>query len=148
MIDRIVLLSALLCYPALGKEYTAYLGGRSIHFNGDKGEDYNNETHNLLAIGYKGLTIGALKNSYDDQTYFAGYDLKQNNVYLTYGAVLGASYGYCGKNQKTIYKANYGCHTNRWLPLGVAYLSYSEHPIQPTVGLTWDAIIFTIRVEL
>lgn len=143
MIDRIVLLSALLCYPALGKEYTAYLGGGSIHI---KGEDYN-ETHNLLAIGYKGLTIGTLKNSYDDQTYFAGYDLNQNNVYLTYGAVLGASYGYCGKNQKANYKTKYGCHTNRWLPLGVAYLSYSEHPIQPTVGLTWNAIVFTIRVE-
>tara|TARA_Y100000588_G_C14225560_1_gene912978 strand:- start:93 stop:533 length:441 start_codon:yes stop_codon:yes gene_type:complete len=143
IIKHMILLLTFICYPAIAKQYTAYFGGRSIHY---KGEAYN-ETHNLIAIGLKGVTIGTMKNSYKDQVYFAGYDLNQNTGHLTYGAVFGISHGYCGKNQKANSNTKYGCNTNKWLPLGVAYLSYSKFPIQPTIGITWNALVFTIRAE-
>jgi len=42
----------------------------------------HNETHNIIGIDYKGYSIGTFKNSYSDQTYYAGISRKIYEHYL------------------------------------------------------------------
>lgn len=60
----------------------------------------HNETHNLLGIDYKGYSVGTFKNSFSDQTYYAGISRKlyeyefRKNIKFDVKYKLVAMYGY------------------------------------------------------
>ncbi len=45
--------------------------------------DEHNETHNLIGLDYKGYSIGTFKNSFSDQTFYAGISRKLYEKKLT-----------------------------------------------------------------
>ncbi len=71
---------------------SAILLGMFSHHTSDKD---HNETHNLVGIDYKGYTIGTFKNSYSDQTVYAGIHRKIYESYLTKHIKFNINYKLC-----------------------------------------------------
>ncbi|ENC6709911.1 hypothetical protein ABKY54_004521 [Vibrio harveyi] len=129
------------------KEINLLAGGWSQHFFKQPGPALNYK-NDLLAVEYDNWIVGTFKNSYDDRTYTAAYDFNWQRDDLEYGVAVGLNYGYCGSNQKDKFIDKYGCDTANIVPMVMPYVSYSKFRIKPTVGLLWNALILTFKIEL
>lgn len=71
---------------------TLILGGVSHHFFT---EDYTNSSHNVLAIEYRNVIAGYMKNSYDNDSFVLAYSGKlYSGELVNIGLYLGAVRGY------------------------------------------------------
>jgi len=99
---------ALSAFILVGALYTAnvkaetrlYLGALSQHFSS---EDYN-ERHKLVMVEHNGFVGGYFNNSYDEDSFLAGYKWRLPNLDLPVpnletSAIAAATYGYrsCSK---------------------------------------------------
>ncbi|AUR97044.1 hypothetical protein NVP1236O_52 [Vibrio phage 1.236.O._10N.261.52.C4] len=91
------LLIALLAISPIANADALYLGGWSSHLSGSKdntGYEYNSN-HELVAVEYSNVFIGAMLNSYHARGYIAGYkfDLYETQ-YIDLSLIAGGVHGY------------------------------------------------------
>ncbi|BFN33578.1 hypothetical protein VHTUMSATKI_37730 [Vibrio harveyi] len=126
-------------------KFSIFAGGWSYHL---VNQQYLNSKHDLFGVEYKNWLMATFKNSYGDPTYTVGYDFNWQSDYFDYGVAVGANYGYCGDNQVKRYTDTYGCETEHLFPLVMPYVSYSQYDIQPTIGMMFQAVVFTVKIKL
>ena len=113
------------------------LGGWSTHLV-DCGKrsgldcEYN-ETHNMIMVEHKGLTVGTFKNSYHKNSQVAGYTFRKGN----YSALVGMATGYSGDNE---------CLVSIGKLCNIVALSYSLEPIKITLLGEALAISFEFKI--
>lgn len=117
-----------------------YTGAWSKHVG--TSQEYN-ETHNFLAVEYKGIMAGYFKNSYSTDSAVAGYRFKRQWGDFDAGLLVGATWGYThclkgeaeGKNKRTC-------------PVVVPSIAYTKYKAQPALLVLGNAIAFSIRWEI
>ena len=135
--NKLLLALSLLSSPTLAANQAIYLGGWSKHLNGDA----DNETHWFHAYEYNNWQIGGFINSHNDYTVEVSYNFVLGEYrHFEYGSLVGLSYGY---KEEDVDFLNY----NRFMPIVVPYVAYTEYQVQPVVGLLGSAVFFTVRYE-
>lgn len=131
-------------YPGLlgnGDTYV-YFGAVSRHTMSG-GQKYN-DNHQLVAVQYKNLLLGNMKNSFYDPTQFVNYvaSLQIEKVELSGG--IGASYGYkeCFKDYPFDSEKD-----ERFCPDAMIALTYNQYALQPSLVYKPKVFAFTVRLS-
>lgn len=112
-----------------------YLGAWSKHFI--KGE--YNEVHNLVGINYKSWVVARFDNSYNRETYLAGYDFRWSYQDLHAGVIAAVSYGY-----RECFGDN-GSHA-RLCPTPIPYIGY-DAPVAPKLLFSHQMVAITGTIQ-
>lgn len=114
-----------------------FLGGWSHHLSTPD----LNETHNLVAIEHNGWIGGYFKNSYNDDSGFAGKMLTvSESKNYEVGVALGVVYGYDKEDLDFM-------NVNGFMPMFIPYASWTTYTVQPTVMLLGEAVTLTFRID-
>jgi len=121
-------------------EIALRLGGYSYHVAAGHKVDYN-DWHRLAAVEHGSYMAGYFKNSYDRDSFVAGYGWSQQWKNWRGSVHVGAVYGYL---------SCYGDDGNsgRICPVAFPSLYYTRYRVQPGVIVFGEAVALTVRVGL
>ncbi|MGO1190291.1 hypothetical protein [Vibrio casei] len=129
----------LLTLPFNTSAASVMLGGWSHHLHKSESKTYN-EKNDLIAIEYDGWIGGTFVNTFDDRTFFAGYNFESEFKYLSFGAIAGMSKGYKPEDKKLAFGDNY-------MPIVMPYVQINTPYVKPVLGLLGNAVFLTFRID-
>lgn len=121
------------------------LGGVSHHF---LTEDHTNSNHNVVAVEYKSVIAGYMKNSYDNDSFFAAWShIFDRTKYFDMGIYIGAVRGY----DECFDKFSEGEeHKDKVIacPIIAPYMIINvDYPVKPQLTLFGDALTASARYD-
>lgn len=134
--------AALMVYAnnARSEPLSLHAGGYSYHVATGHKHDYN-DWHRLAAVEYGSYMAGYFRNSYDRDSFVAGYGWSKQWGHWRGSAHVGAVYGY---------RSCYGDEGDkaRICPVAFPSLYWTRYDVQPGVILFGEALALTVRVEI
>ena len=144
----IILLALYAAYiPKVNAETSITFGGVSHHFIT---EDYENSMHNTLAITYNKVMVGYFKNSYDNDSFIAGYAFNvKDEKYFTMDLIVAAVRGYDKCYGKFTDEENrQGKSKIEVCPmLAPTFIFKVDYPVKPQLTLFGDALTLSANYK-
>lgn len=142
-IDKIgialVVVAGLLLAAESHAETYVYTGAWSKHIASKT--DYN-EAHRLVAVEHGNTIAGYFKNSFGDDSFFAGSTYSRQWGYFEGTLMVGAMYGYKGCKGQQEQERKMVC------PMAAPAVSYTKYEAEPTLIVLGNAVAISVRWEL
>lgn len=135
LLSAFVLLCAIWSQHAKA-EANVYVGAWSKHFI----EGEYNEEHRLLAVSHNNWVAGRFDNSYNRETWFAGYDFRWENSFFEWGVLASVSRGY------TECFGEDGSNANI-CAMPMPYIGIND-TVAPTFFITHQMVAVAIEIQL